>query len=114
MIVEKYIKDVLMDQGRKLMMSQKMIATTSYKKRSGQLLSSLSGSPVLSGLKLGIRYPFYIRFLDLKKKNNKTKTVHEPIYNKYVYGYLYEGVYNRLLFGLSGHIRRRIGEIFEE
>ena len=56
-----------------------------------------------------IRYPLYIRFLDMKKgTGGKKKKNYEPIYNKYVYGYLYGGIYRRLKAALGGYVRRVI------
>ena len=38
----------------------------------------------------------------------KKKKLYEPIYNKYVYGYLYGGIYRRLKAALGNHVRRSI------
>lgn len=43
-----------------------------------------------------------------KGTGGKKKKNYEPIYNKYVYGYLYGGIYRRLKAALGGYVRRVI------
>ena len=49
-----------------------------------------------------------------KGKGGKKKKNYEPIYNKYVYGYLYGGIYRRLKAALGGYVRREIVRNFTE
>lgn len=99
------VGSLLQRQGDRLLNRQKTIATVYYSEKSGKLRSSLSERTTPSGLSVEITYPLHIRFLDLKKgKGGKKKKGYEPIYNKYVYGYLYSGIYKALVNGLSGKI----------
>lgn len=117
MLTENYIHTInglLQEQGEKLLATQKMIATVYYVNRTGELVSSLGQKPTVNNLKLTIQYPLHIRFLDLKKgRGGKKKKNYEPIYNKYVYGYLYGGIYYRLKAVLGDHVRRVIIKNFD-
>ena len=112
MLTENYIhtlNSLLREQGDQLLATQKMIATVYYVNRTGKLVSTLGEAPTVNNLKMTIRYPLYIRFLDMKKgTGGKKKKNYEPIYNKYVYGYLYGGIYRRLKAALGGYVRRAI------
>ena len=114
MLTENYIKplnDVMLDQAQKMLKAQNIIATAYFVQRSGQLLASMSQQPQVSNLQLKVNYPLHIRFLDLKHtRSGKKKRFYEPIYNKYMYGYLYSGIYNRIKPALTGSIRRTVIE----
>ena len=47
-----------------------------------------------------------------KGAGGKKKKNYEPIYNKYVYGYLYGGLYYRLKVALGGYVRRAFYKTF--
>ncbi len=65
--------------------------------RTGELLSALGQTPTVSDMRLSIRYPLHLHFPDLRRSHGgRRKKYYEPIYNKYVAGYLYGGVYRRL------------------
>ena len=112
MLTENYIhtlNGLLMEQGEQLLATQKMIGSVYYVNRTGRLLDALGQKPTVTNLKMTIRYPLHIRFLDMKKgRGGKKKKYHEPIYNKYVYGYLYGGIYRRLKAALGGEVRRYV------
>lgn len=118
MLTENYIhilNGLLMEQGEQLLATQQMVATVYYVNRTGTLLSSLGQKPTINNLKMTIQYPMYIRFLDMKKgTGGKKKKNYEPIYNKYLYGYLYGGIYRRLKAGLGGYVRRVITQNLNE
>lgn len=60
--------------------------------RTSELLSALGQTPTVSDMRLSIRYPLHIRFPDLRRGHGgRCKKYYEPIYNKYVAGYLYGG-----------------------
>ena len=117
MLTDNYIhtlNGLLMEQGEQLLATQQMVATVYYVNRTGTLLSSLGQKPTVNNLKMTIQYPMYIRFLDMKKgTGGKKKKNYEPIYNKYVYGYLYGGIYRRLKAALGGYVRRMIVNEFK-
>ena len=112
MMTEDYtrtLNSLLTEQGASLLAAQKMVGTVYYVNRTGELLSALGQTPTVSNMRLSIRYPRYIRFLDLRRGNGgRRKKYYEPIYNKYVAGYLYGGVYRRLRYALSGYVTRTI------
>lgn len=60
--------------------------------RTGELLSALGQTPTVSDMRLSIRYPLHLHFPDLRRSHGgRYKKYYEPIYNKYVAGYLYGG-----------------------
>lgn len=95
-----------MYQGNSLLHVQNRIANEVYRSRTGELRSTTSISLTSTNGDMNIKYPLHIRFLDLKRTiNDKKKRIYEPIYNKYVYGFLYIGIYNALAKGLSIKIK---------
>ena len=80
----------------------------SYNSRSGSLLQSTQQQPVLNdalGKRLILSYPLHIRFLDMKRgRGGRKKKVYEPIYNRFIWGYLFTGTYMALLRGLTGRV----------
>lgn len=48
-----------------------------------------------------------------KKGGQRKKSYYEPIYNKYVGGYMYGALYNRLRYALSGQVSRYIVKSLE-
>ena len=107
---------IFYETGSELLTEQAEIAKYYYNRRSGDLLSMLSGRnfSVMSssrGVKLVIDYLKYIRFLDLKKTaKGKKKKIYQPIYNRPVYGYIYNVTYPKLQNGLSSNVRERTVE----
>lgn len=113
MMAEKYIHEILVEKSQRLLNVQLSIATAYYGQRTGRLVATLSRAAAVSTRQMHIQYPLHIRFLDLKRTaGGKRKKVHEPIYNKYVYGYIYIGVYRALMAGITGEIRRQITQVF--
>jgi hypothetical protein len=113
MMTEKYIREILVEKSGYLLSVQRSIAAAYYGQRTGQLVSALSRAAFVSSKQMHIQYPMHIRFLDLKRTpGGKKKKVYEPIYNKYVYGYIYIGVYRALMAGITGEIRRQISQVF--
>jgi len=99
------VGSILQEQADALIDTQRDIASTYYRQRTGQLISSLSQRPAVSGMKIRIPYPLHIRFLDMKRTSTgKRKKGQKPIYNKYIYGFLYSGTYRRLSRGISGMV----------
>ncbi len=107
------VSSIFYDTADELLKEQAGIAETYYNRRSGDLISNLTGRnfAVMSssrGVRLIIDYIKYIRFLDLKKtaKGKKKKNYH-PIYNRPLYGYIYNITYPKLQNGLSNNVRER-------
>lgn len=107
---------VFYNTGDELLKEQAGILKTHYSRRSGGLISMLTGRNfdvimLSTGVKLIINYLKYIRFLDMKKTAmGKKKKVYQPIYNRPLYGYIYNVTYPRLRYGLSENIRNRTVE----
>lgn len=105
MFTDQFISNTntfLQKQANALIARQRTIATVYYAQKSKALVNSLSKAPLVNNLSVEIDYPIHIRFLDMKKgRGGKKKKSYEPIYNKYVYGYLKSAVYNYLRSGFS-------------
>ena len=112
MMTEKFITDIdaiLLKRGQALLKAQHQISSVYYLSRSGQLREMTGKQPQVSNGTMKIWYPLHIRLLDLKKgRGGRKKKNYEPIYNKYVYGYIMGGLYNQLSRGISGDIRINI------
>lgn len=97
----QYAAEVLNDTGELLLKEQSGIAST-YLYRTGWLAETLASniSTVLSsadGAAMIIRYPKFIRYLDLKhSRSGRLKKVYHPIYNRPLYGYVYAYAFKRL------------------
>lgn len=112
-----YFKDLLTSRANNLLEHQTVVAAMSYNSRSGELLRSVQQSPSLNGAsdaELTLEYPLHIRFLDMKKgRGGRKKKVYEPIYNRYIWGYLFTGTYMALLRGLTGRISMTVVRAIE-
>lgn len=113
MMTEKYIKAVVEGKASDLLEKQREIAGRHYKGGTGRLFAAMSIVPMMRGNRLGLNYSLYIQFLDLSRTaTGKRKKNYHEIYNRYVYGYLFIGIYVRLRQGLSGMVRQTITQIF--
>ena len=95
MLSDEFKHDVnsyMQRQADKLLAHQASIARNTYSTRTGSLARALASKGV------SLPYPKHIRFLDMKKtKSGKKKRRYEPIYNKYVYGYLKSDIYKMMM-----------------
>lgn len=116
------LNSYMKSQGERLLATQRTIASTAFNVKSGALMRALSSHPtienVASGVGVDISYPKYIRLLDLKKvklKNGKyrKKKRYEPIYNKYVHGYLKSDVWRTLNKLIPKHMVRIMEDTFK-
>lgn len=112
-----YFENLLTSRANNLLSHQEVVAAMSYNSRTGELLRSTQQSPVLTnalGKRLILSYPLHIRFLDMKRgSSGKNKKVYEPIYNRFIWGYLFTGTYMSLLRGLTGKISMTIVRTIE-
>lgn len=108
---------LLTSRANNLLSHQKVVAAMSYNSHSGELLRSTQQQPGFNnvgGKRLILYYPIHIRFLDMKKgRNGRNKKVYEPIYNKFIWGYLFTGTYMALTRGLTGKISMTIVHTIE-
>ena len=85
-------------QSDKLLTHQASIARDTYSTRTGSLARALASKGEVRDMKVSVPYPKHIRFLDMKKtRTGKKKRRYEPIYNKYVYGYLKSDIYRMMM-----------------
>lgn len=115
--VQPYFKDLLTSRANNLLEHQEVVAAMSYNSRSGELLRSTQQSPTASssaGASLTLSYPLHIRFLDMKRgRSGRRKKVYEPVYNRFIWGFLFTGTYMALLRGLTGRISMTVVRTIE-
>jgi hypothetical protein len=97
----QFAHEVLSETGKRILKEQSAIAGTFLLKTgwlSDNLLSGIDSVTMnADGANLLIKYPDYIRFLDLKKSRyGRIKRVYHPIYNRVLYGYVYAYAFARL------------------
>lgn len=70
--------------------------------------SFLSGNPFSvinagAGVRLEMRFPLGLRYMDMKKdyRTGKPKSNYVPVYNKIVWGFIYGYLYKQLIYGYS-------------
>lgn len=115
--VQPYFKDLLTSRANNLLEHQEVVAAMSYNSRSGELLRATQQSPAVmssSGASLTLSYPLHIRFLDMKRgRSGRRKKVYEPIYSRFIWGFLFTGTYMALLRGLTGRISMTVVRTIE-
>jgi hypothetical protein len=110
------VASVFYETAEDVLKEQAGILKTYYNKRSGDTLSNLTGRNFdimksSRNVKMIINYINSIRFLDLKKTaTGKKKRLYHPIYNRPLYGYIYNFTYPKLSYGLMANIRERTVE----
>lgn len=111
------INSYLKSQGDKLLARQRAVAEATYQSRTGRLSAALSAEAEVSDAKVDIPYPVHIRFLDLKKTSRKgerkKKKRYNPIYNKYVYGYLKSDIWRMLNAALPKQMIKTMEQTFK-
>lgn len=116
-IVSYPFEKLLTSRANNLLSRQKVVAAMSYNSHSGELLRSAQQQPGFNnvgGKRLILYYPIHIRFLDMKKgRSGRNKKVYEPIYNKFIWGYLFTGTYMTLLRGLTGRVTMTVVRTIE-
>lgn len=101
------IASVFREAGKQLTQTQDMVLNQAYVRHTGDLSALLSSNPTIvqntsDSATMRIRYLAQIRFMDLKKTaKGKKKKRYQPIYNKYVFGFLMGYTYNHLRQGLT-------------
>jgi hypothetical protein len=75
----------------------------------GELKRSLQGNFTVEGSNsktLRMRYVKYMRFLDMKSVRSKRKQYH--LYNKILFGVLYNRTYRKLIYGYTEAVKKEI------
>ena len=115
--VQPYFRSLLTSRANNLLEHQEVVAAMSYNSRSGELLRATQQSPAVmssSGASLTLSYPLHIRFLDMKRgRSGCRKKVYEPVYNRFIWGFLFTGTYMALLRGLTGRISMTVARTIE-
>lgn len=105
--LERDFKSILQRQAK---IAEERIYRDGDGRRTGRLRSFLSSGPVLTGtdpVSVRIDYPIYIRFLDMRKNGNLR------IYNRQLWGMVYQETLPELRYGMTEEIRREIGRLLE-
>lgn len=103
-IKQRFLEQILTEEGHKFLSGQTAAINKRLKFRSGTLLNersfSVQSSADLSG-KLSFRFPYYTRYLDMRRK----VLTHDNLYMKEKKGYK---IYNRFAMGTYYTIARRL------
>ncbi len=91
----------------------KRIDNNRPRSRSGVLMESLQSAPTTIstgavGVEASMFYPYYIRFLDMKRLGN------HKIYNRPIWGILYRQTFNDIKYDLQDWLRRNMFADFSE
>lgn len=96
------------------LLAKQAAVATAFQRRTGNLQRSFSGASTISGPTAQLRYPKYIRFLDMKRGRGGVKKKHAPIYNRPVYGYLVGGIRRFLNAVIPGQLVRTMQDTFTD
>lgn len=113
---QRFIRDVLEDEGRRLIRNQSVAIMQKLKPRTGRLVSarsvSVSGGDSSDGV-LTFRHTAYERFLDMKSVQYGSANVrrNRRIHNRFVFGH-YHSIAERLAYGLTEDVAAQIRKNF--
>ena len=113
---QRFIKEILEDEGRRLLGNQSKAMVGVLRSRSGRLISSRSisvGGSEAGGV-LTFSHTAYERFLDMKRLRYGNTEVYRNrrIHNRFVFGH-YNSIASRLAYGLTEDVVARIKEDFK-
>lgn len=113
--LQHQIGSMLRTQSKLLLEDQATTADIFYTERSGRLAASFQKTPDITGGRVVLNYPKYIRFLDMKKTRlGRKKKVYAPIYNRLVYGYLVSGIRRWLIAAGQKSVAKMINDTFTD
>lgn len=99
---ERFIRDTLETEGRRLLRNQGAAISAGYRRGTGRLDTGRSIS-VASGDgmdgRLTLTHPVYERFLDIKNRRNKRLRIH----NRFIFG-AYASIAKRLMYGFTDEV----------
>lgn len=97
------------------LLAKQAAVATAFQRRTGNLQRSFSGASTMFRDRIAqLRYPKYIRFLDMKRGRGGVKKKHAPIYNRPVYGYLVGGIRRFLNAVIPGQLVRTMQDTFTD
>lgn len=107
----KYIQSVLTEDSKYIVSEQKKLINRIGLVKSGKLLNSLSSNITVKqqgdkGAIASIEYIGKIRLLDIKSNRRKTKSY--KLYNKILYGVLYNRTVAKIAFGYSNEVIKKL------
>lgn len=115
---ERFVREILEDEGRRLYSYQTAAIQRRTVSRSGRLLSGRSVSVQAGGDYdgvLSLQHPAYERFLDLARIRRGKTTVRsaKKIHNRYVFG-AYSSIAARLMNDLTEDVAARLSEATDD
>ncbi|MCR5352366.1 MAG: hypothetical protein K6E35_07760 [Bacteroidales bacterium] len=106
---ERFIKDTLESEGRRLIKNQGLAAARAYQRGTGRLVSGRTTSVSSQGDgdgKLTVTHPIYERFLDIRYRHRKGMRLH----NHFVFG-AYASIAARLMYGFTEEVAASFREL---
>lgn len=113
-VKERFVREILQDEGRRLLSNQSLALGRKLNVRSGRLMStrrvSVEGGDVYDG-RLSFTHTAYERFLDMRRLRIGSKDVYRnrKIHNRFVFGH-YSSIAGRLMHDLTDDVVARIRE----
>lgn len=120
-VKREFIRQVLEDEGQRLMKNQESAIRSRLKFHSGRLLNdrevTVESGNDMDG-KLEFRHPVYERFLDMKRKVKKKRGSGSRIragfriHNRFMFGH-YGSIADRLMYEFTEDVAEKIRQSFE-
>lgn len=116
-VKDRFVRNVLEEEGRRMLSSQSSAIGRAVRFRSGRLFNdrsiSVSGGADMDG-KLTFTHTDYERYLDLRRLKHGTKTSksNRKIHNRYIFG-AYSSIASRLMYDLTDDMAESIRKQME-
>lgn len=113
-VKERFVKEILEDEGRRLIRNQSLALERKLKVRSGRLMGTrrigVEGGDVYDG-RMSFTHTVYERFLDMRRLHLGSQEVrrNRKIHNRFVFGH-YSSIAGRLMYDLTDDVVARIRE----
>lgn len=113
-VKERFVREILQDEGRRLLRNQSLAMERKLQVRSGRLLGTrkvgVQGGDVYDG-ELSFTHTVYERFLDMRRLQMGAQEVrrNRKIHNRFVFGH-YSSIAGRLMHDLTDDVVARIRE----
>jgi len=124
LVRKKFVHDTLQKGVLKIYSTQENVVRNNFQRRTGRLMTLLSAHSYDSHIsghsqKLFVRILPYLRFLDMQysRRNDrisKSKRRNLALYNRVVWGVLYNETFPDLRAGFNDEVRREIREQLEK
>lgn len=115
---ERFVRNILTEEGARMLRNQGLAINTAVRKRSGNLLGTrnvvIEGGSDMEG-KLTFTHTVYERFLDIKRLNRAGRRVksNRKIHNRFVFG-TYAAIAGRLMYDFTDDVATALREEFDE